>query len=89
MHEGLIILSKSGKNSTRRVLFSNKPIIKLFNSAIAAVDKRKIENLGHWLLDPKLFKPMKVNKKQKNAQENQQFLCLDDIITAQIDEPWQ
>ena len=66
MHEGLIILSKS-KNNNKRVLFSNKPIMKLFNAAIAAVDMSSLENLNHWLLDPKLFKPMKVNKKQKSA----------------------
>ena len=54
MHEGLIILSK--EHPKKRVLFSNKPIEKFINMAIAA-RKRYIatENDDHWLLSPKLF----------------------------------
>ena len=54
MHEGLIILSK--EHPKKRVLFSNKPIEKFINMAIAA-KKHYIsaENDDHWLLSPKLF----------------------------------
>ena len=57
MHEGLIILSK--QLPYRKVLFSNKPIEKFLNNAIAAIKSHIVqENERHWLLSPALFKPV-------------------------------
>ena len=64
MHEGLIILSK-GTHPKKRVLFSNKPIEKFINTAIAAKNRNvAAENDDHWLLSPKLFKPIQIGNKR-------------------------
>ena len=63
MHEGLIILSKG--HPKKRVLFSNKPIEKFINTAIAAKNRNvAAENDDHWLLSPKLFKPIQIGNKR-------------------------
>ena len=72
MHEGLIIVSKK---KDQKVLYSNRPIQKFINAAISAVESNgdlQQENLDdldyHWLLSPKLFKPMQVSSKlQQNS----------------------
>ena len=66
MHEGLIILSKEHPN--KRVLFSNKPIEKFINTAIAAkkLNLAADSNDDHWLLSPKLFKPIQIGNKRNH-----------------------
>ena len=83
MHEGLLILSKA---QDKKLLFSNNPIEKFINAAISAIDL----NLGsddHWLLAPKIFKRLHISEKQFSQED--QAMSLDEIITAQIDEPKQ
>lgn len=83
MHEGLIILLKS---NNQQLLFSNRPIEKFINAAILANDKFFESTEDHWLLSPKLFKPIQVTAKEQDRQKKQ-TLNLEQIITAQIDEP--
>ena len=92
MHEGLIILSKE-QPSKKRVLFSNKPIEKFINAAIS-VKRHYIaaaagQSDDHWLLSPRLFQPIQMTNKRNQQAAEEQAKSLDEIITAQVDEPSQ
>lgn len=87
MHEGLLILSKTDQS----ILFVNRPVQKLLKNSFSIKPENQNANLNE-----KMFKPVKLTAKDKinpqieivsTTMNKRPPLSLDQIITAQCDEP--